>query len=87
MERGLAPLCTMVQREGLVDPAALTAQDLYVKSALENAIPYSFSSESLDYNDVDIEDFTMKAHFHFRFGAKRGAPLLSRRSDEQALSS
>lgn len=56
-------------------------------TVLKDAILYSFSSESMDDSDVDIEDSITKAHLHFRLGAQRGAVLLLQRSDGKVLGS
>lgn len=56
-------------------------------TVLKNAVLYSFSSESLDATDVDIEDSITKAHLHFRLGAQRGAVLLLQRPDGKLLGS
>ncbi len=55
-------------------------------TVLKDAVLYSFSSESLDDTDVDIEDSTTKAHLHFRLAAQRGAVILLRRTDGRWLS-
>lgn len=54
---------------------------------LENAVLYSFSSESLDSVEVDIQDAVTKARIHFNLGGQRGALILLRRPDGHVLSS
>jgi hypothetical protein len=54
---------------------------------LTDAILYSFSSESLDDADVDIEDSMTKAHLHFVLPGRRGAVLLLQRSNGKVLAS
>jgi len=54
---------------------------------LKDAILYSFSSESLDDADVDIEDNLTKAPLHFTLLGRRGAVLLLQRSDGKVIAS
>jgi hypothetical protein len=56
-------------------------------TVLKDAVLYSFSSESLDDADVDIEDAITGARLHFRLGAQRGAVLLLGRTDGKVLAS
>lgn len=56
-------------------------------TVLQNAVLYSFSSESLEDVTVDIEDSVTHARIHFRLPAQRGALLLLRRPDGAWLSS
>ena len=56
-------------------------------TVLKDAVLYSFSSESLQDSDVDLEDSLTKAHLHFRLASERGAVLLLRRPDGKVLAS
>ncbi len=56
-------------------------------TVLKDAVLYSFSSESLDDSEIDIEDAITHAHIHFRLASQRGAVLLLRRSDGKWLAS
>ncbi len=56
-------------------------------TVLKEAILYSFSSESLDDAEIDLEDAITHAHIQFRLPSQRGAVLLLRRSDGQWLAS
>jgi hypothetical protein len=54
---------------------------------LKDAILYSFSSESLDDHEIDIEDSITKAMIHFTLAAQHGAVILLNRSDGSVLAS
>jgi hypothetical protein len=56
-------------------------------TVLKGAVLYSFSSESLDDADVDIEDSLTGAHLHFTLASQRGAVVLLRRPDGKVLGS
>jgi hypothetical protein len=56
-------------------------------TVLKDAVLYSFSSESLDDSEIDIEDALTHAHIQFRLASQRGAVLLLQRSDGRWLAS
>ena len=60
---------------------------LVFPTVLKDAVLYSFSSESLDDSEIDIEDAITHAHLAFRLESKRGAVILLRRSDGKWLAS
>lgn len=53
---------------------------------LTDAVLYSFSSESLDSQQIDLLDAATGAHLRFALPAQRGAAILLRRSDGHVLS-
>ena len=54
---------------------------------LKHAILYSFSSESLDDQKINIEDVATKAHIAFTLRAQHGAMILLHRPDGSVLAS
>ncbi|MGD0731373.1 MAG: hypothetical protein ABR956_08910 [Terracidiphilus sp.] len=60
---------------------------LALPTVLSDAVLYSFSSESLDDADVDIEDALTGAHLHFRLASQRGAVVLLSRPEGKVLAS
>ncbi len=60
---------------------------LVFPTVLTDAVLYSFSSESLDDQTIDIEDASTHARLHFRMPAQHGALVLLRRSDGAVLAS
>jgi hypothetical protein len=54
---------------------------------LKDAILYSFSSESLDDQKIDIEDAATKARVTFTLRSQYGAMILLNRSDGSVLAS
>ena len=56
-------------------------------TVLKNAILYSFSSEALDDQTIDIEDAATKARVAFTLRAQHGAMLLLNRTDGSVLAS
>jgi hypothetical protein len=60
---------------------------LVFPTMLKDAILYSFSSESLDDQTIDIEDSATKATIAFTLPAQRGAMVLLSRSDGSVLAS
>ena len=56
-------------------------------TVLKDAILYSFSSESLDDQEVDLEDAATKARLHFILRAQRGAMVLLHRPYGAVLAS
>jgi len=65
----------------------LSAGVLAFPTVLKDAVLYSFSSESLDDTDVNIEDAITGAHMHFSLAAQRGAVILLSRPDGKVLAS
>jgi hypothetical protein len=60
---------------------------LVFPTVLKNAILYSFSSESLDDQKIDIEDAVTKARIAFTLRSQHGAMVLLNRSDGSVLAS
>lgn len=54
---------------------------------LKDAILYSFSSESLQDEQIDLEDATTHAHLHFLLPSQHAAMVLLKRSNGGVLSS
>jgi hypothetical protein len=79
MRAGVAPVFRELQ--------PLSPGVLAFPTILENAVLYSFSSESLDNAEVDIQDLATKARIHFHLRGQRGALILLRRPDGRMLSS
>jgi len=90
--KAAAALYTYAMQTAGVSPAfrqihPLSPGVLAFPTVLPDAVLYSFSSESLDGSDVDIEDSITKAHLHFHLGAQRGAVVLLNRPDGKVLAS
>ena len=66
---------------------ALSPGVLAFPTTLKDAILYSFSSESLDDQKIDIEDAATKTRIAFTLSAQHGAMLLLNRSDGSVLAS
>jgi hypothetical protein len=66
---------------------ALSPGVLAFPTMLKDAILYSFSSESLDDQKIDIEDAATKTRIAFTLRAQHGAMLLLNRSDGSVLAS
>ena len=60
---------------------------LALPTVLPEAVLYSFSSESFDPAEVDLEDALTHARIHFRLPPQRGAMLLLHRPDGKPLAS
>jgi hypothetical protein len=60
---------------------------LATPTMLPDAILYSFSSESLDDTDVDIQDSATHVRMHFDLPSQRGSMLLLQRSNGAILAS
>jgi len=56
-------------------------------TVLKSAVLYSFSSESMDDQEVDIKDGITGANLHFRLPAQRGAVVLLDRANGRVLAS
>jgi hypothetical protein len=87
-----AALYAYAMNKAGVDPSfrqirPLSPGVLAFPTVLKDAVLYSFSSESLDDADVDIEDSITKARLRFHLAAQRGAVLLLRRPDGKVLAS
>jgi hypothetical protein len=54
-------------------------------TVLTDAVLYSFSSESLNAEQVDLHDNLTGAHIQFELPPQRGAALLLRKSDGAVL--
>ena len=54
---------------------------------LSDAVLYSFSSEDLEDQRIDIQDSTTKANIKFTLASGRAAMLLLRKSDGAVLAS
>lgn len=66
--------------------APLSPGVLAFPTVLDDAVLYSFSNESLDEQDVNIEDAVTHAHMNFMLPAQRGAAILLRKKDGAVLS-
>lgn len=79
------------QLSGVTSPfrqlKSLSPGVLAFPTMLKDAILYSFSSESLDDQDIDIEDSTTRATINFKLAAQHGAMILLNRSDGSVLAS
>jgi len=56
-------------------------------TVLKDAILYSFSSESLQDTEIDLEETATHAHLHFLLPSQRAAMVLLNRSNGEVLSS
>ena len=76
---GIAPAFTQLK--------PLSPGILAFPTVLKDAILYSFSSESLDDANIDIEDTATKAHIAFTLQAQHGGTILLNRFDGSILAS
>ncbi len=75
-----------------VEPAfrqvrSLSPGVLAFPTVLKDAVLYSFSSESLEDTNIDLEDALTHARLEFRLRAQHGALVLVRRSDASIIGS
>jgi len=76
---GVAPAYTQVH--------PLSPGVLAFPTVLKSAVLYSFSSESMDDQEVDIKDGVTGAELHFLLPAQRGAVVLLDRASGKVLAS
>jgi len=86
-----AALYSYAMRQAGIKPAfqqlvPLSAGVLAFPTILDKAVLYSFSNETLNQQNVDIQDAASGARIRFTLPAERGALLLIRRSDGKVLS-
>jgi hypothetical protein len=72
---------------GVKDEHPLSPGVLAFPTMLKDAVLYSFSSESLNDQQVDLRDNLTGAHMMLQLPAQRGAAMLLRRSDGHVLAS
>lgn len=78
-QAGVAPAFTQLR--------PLSPGVLAFPTVLKGAILYSFSSESLEDTQIDLEDSVTHAHLHFMLPSQRAAMILLNRSNGDILSS